>query len=106
MNAFAAGFDAGFSRAVELERSDIDGRMSPPEYFWSYEFRFDLRGATRGEQEAVRTCLLAQKLDLDGFTWKHAAIVKLVLGHELEAERIVARGYVAYDEVAAASREP
>lgn len=47
-------------------------RMSPDEYFWHYDFRFDLRTATRGEQEAVRTVFLAQKIDLDGFTWKHA----------------------------------
>lgn len=72
-------------------------RMSPDEYFWHYDFRFDLRSATRGEQDAVRTVFLAQRLELDGFTWKHAAIVKLVLGHRLEAETMVQRGYIDWD---------
>lgn len=62
-------------------------RMSPDEYFWNYEFRFDLRDATRGEQEAVRTCFLAQRLELDDFTPKHVAIVELVLGRESEARQ-------------------
>jgi hypothetical protein len=56
------------------------GRMPLDEWFWSYEFRFDLRDATRGEQEAVRTIFLAQRLDLDGFTPRHVEIVELVLG--------------------------
>ena len=66
-------------------------RMGPDEYFWSYAFRFDLRDATRGEQEAVRTCFLAQRLELDGFTDRHIEIVELVLGRlavaRAEAER-------------------
>ncbi len=56
-------------------------RMSPDEYFWNYEFRFDLREATRGEQQAVRTIFLAQRLDLDDFTERHIELVELVLGH-------------------------
>lgn len=59
-------------------------RMGPDEYFWSYEFRFDLRDATRSEQEAVRTVFLAQRLELDGFTPKHIEIVELVLGRDSE----------------------
>lgn len=74
---FEAGFDTGYAAAVDRGSR---GRMAPPEYFWSYMFRFDLRDATRGEQEAVRTCFLAQRLDLDGFTERHVEIVELVLG--------------------------
>jgi hypothetical protein len=61
--------------------------MSPDEYFWNYEFRFDLRDATRGEQEAVRTVFLAQKLELDDFTPRHVAIVEIVLGHPSAARQ-------------------
>jgi hypothetical protein len=62
-------------------------RMGPDEYFWNYEFRFDLRDATRGEQQAVRTCFLAQRLELNGYTPRHIEIVELVLGHESVARR-------------------
>lgn len=65
------------------------GRMGPDEYFWSYSFRFDLRDATRGEQQAVRTLFLAQRLELDGFSAKHVALVELVLGRPCEARRMV-----------------
>jgi hypothetical protein len=64
-------------------------RMSPDEYFWHYDFRFDLRDATRGEQEAVRVLFLAQKLELDGFTPKHVALVEMVLGHTSNARDMV-----------------
>lgn len=88
--ARADGFDDGYSRAVDvIERGQHTGRMAPPEYFWHYDFRFDLREATRGEQEAVRTLMLAQKLDLDGISERHVELVELILGH-----RSVARGAV------------
>lgn len=67
----------------------MNSRMSPDEYFWAYDFRFDLREATRGEQEAVRTLFLAQKIELDGFTAKHVALVELVLGHPSNARHVV-----------------
>lgn len=57
-----------------------DNRMRVNEYFWNYSFRFDLREATRGEQEAVRTCFLAQRLELDGCSDRHVEIVEMVLG--------------------------
>lgn len=84
-----AGFDDGYSVAVDAQKraGGVTPRMFPSEYFWSYEFRFDLRDATRGEQEAVRTVFLAQRLELDGFTPKHVAIVELVLGHESHARQ-------------------
>lgn len=84
---FEAGFDTGYACAIEKPLADIRGRMSPPEYFWNYEFKFDLREATRGEQEAVRVLFLAQKLDLDGFTARHIKLVELVLGHRSEASK-------------------
>lgn len=65
-------------------------RMTPDEYFWNYDFRFDLRDATRGEQDAVRVVFLAQKLELDGFTAKHIACVELVLGHASQARHALA----------------
>lgn len=65
-------------------------RMTPDEYFWNYDFRFDLRDATRGEQDAVRTVFLAQRLELDGFTEEHVAIVEMVLGQRANARDAVA----------------
>lgn len=65
-------------------------RMTPDEYFWNYDFRFDLRDATRGEQDAVRVCFLAQKLPLDGMTQKHIDVVETVLGKRAEARDVVA----------------
>lgn len=62
-------------------------RMSPDEYFWAYDFRFDLRDATRGEQEAVRTAFLAQRIELDGFTPKHIAVVEMILGRKAIARQ-------------------
>lgn len=104
---FTEGFDAGYARALEVvEHGDHVGRMSPPEYFWRYEFKFDLREATRGEQEAIRVVFLAQKLDLLGFTERHTELVELVLGHTSQARRYVESGDFPYDELAAAPREP
>lgn len=65
-------------------------RMTSAEYFWHYDFRFDLRDATRGEQDAVRTVFLAQKLELDEFSPKHIAIVEMVLGHNSNARMLLA----------------
>ncbi len=63
-------------------------RMGPDEYFWHYDFRFDLRDATRGEQEAVRTACLAQRLELDGFSARHLEIVEMILGGEAHARQV------------------
>lgn len=63
--------------------------MGPEEYFWHYDFRFDLRDATRGEQAAVRCVFLAQRLDLDGFTARHVEIVELVLGQPAHARAML-----------------
>lgn len=86
MGAFQDGFDEGYVCAVgRIERGDHAARMCVSEYFWAYSFRFDLRDATRGEQDAVRVCFLAQRLELDGFTDQHIAIVELVLGRKTAA---------------------
>jgi hypothetical protein len=82
---FAEGFDTGYAHAIEKPLADVRGRMSPPEYFWSNALKFDLRDATRGEQEAVRVIFLAQKLDLLGFTERHIELLELVLGHHSHA---------------------
>jgi hypothetical protein len=93
---FTEGFDAGYQRALDTADTR-SARMAPPEYFWSYEFRFDLRDAMRGEQEAVRVVLLAQRLDLDAFTERHVEVVELVLGRKSEARQNVERGWIVYD---------
>lgn len=64
-------------------------RMGPDEYFWHYDFRFDLRDATRGEQQAVRVCFLAQKLDLDAMSEQHIEIVEIVLGKRAYARDVL-----------------
>jgi hypothetical protein len=79
--AFAAGFDTGYASAIKKPLADIRSRMSPPEYFWCNALKFDLREATRGEQEAVRVIFLAQKLDPCGFSKRHVELLELVLGH-------------------------
>jgi hypothetical protein len=88
---FSEGFDAGYAHAVDRLANGVSTRMAPPEYFWNYDFRFDLRDATRGEQEAVRTVFLAQRLELDGFTPEHVACVELVMGRPAIARQ--APGY-------------
>ena len=77
------------------DRIGTSPRMGPDEYFWSYEFRFDLREATRSEQAAVRTVFLAQRLELDGFTPKHIACVELVLGRTAIARQSPSAYYVS-----------
>jgi hypothetical protein len=61
--------------------------MGPAEYFWHYDFRFDLRDATRGEQHAVRVLFLAQRLELDGLSERHVELVELVLGRRAVARQ-------------------
>lgn len=107
---FAAGYDLGYADALDRGTTP---RMSPAEYFWNYEFRFDLRDATRSEQEAIRVLFLAQKIALDGFTARHCELVELVLGSRkfgsafgCIARQNVECGYIAYDSEVAAMREP
>jgi hypothetical protein len=100
LKPYQAGYDDGFARAVAIDKAERSSRMSPPEYFWNYEFRFDLRDATRSEQEAVRTLFLARRLELDGFTPAHVVLVELVLGREA----IARQSRYLWDAVA--TREP
>lgn len=62
-------------------------RMGPDEYFWAYEFRFDLRDATRAQQEEVRHRFAQAHLRLAGFTRRHIEIVEDVLGRKAIARQ-------------------
>jgi hypothetical protein len=94
---FAEGFDTGYARAVESRLEDVRGRLAPPEYYWAWQFKYDLRDATRGEQEAVRVLFLAQRLELVGFTERHVELVELVLGHESCAGRYARQGHPEFN---------
>lgn len=61
--------------------------MGVEEYFWAYEFRFDLRDAPRAKQEEIRRRFVQAHLKLAGFTKRHIEIVEDVLGRKAIARQ-------------------
>ncbi len=44
-------------------------------YFWAYEYRYPMRGASYGERRRVHAALLAAGLAVDGESDAHTAII-------------------------------
>jgi hypothetical protein len=51
-------------------------------YFWGYEYRHHLRGATQAQRIAVHAALLAADMPLDGESERHLEIIESITGHK------------------------